>query len=201
MVHKLSNARILSYLIIITPVLQLAFASQAVFAINEPIKVPVSLGVTSKDDDALYVQVVFDNVLKQVSNKVNMTFGYVKECVFLPYAMQPINLMNVASGLMMSSTGSDVLQTGSTVRGTCNSCACANTLHNSSGGTLSCVKTERERRKSGTSKRHRNVPLRPRYRGGSSEIVLGQMRTGLTKKVHGCCFATSRILSRKGFRE
>lgn len=204
MVHELSSAQILSYLIIITPILQLAFASQAVFAVNETIKVPVSLGVTSKDDDALYVQVVFDNVLKQVSNKVNMTFGYVKECVFLSYMMQPTNLMktrDVVSGLMTSSTGCDVLQTGLTVRETYNSCACVNTLHNSSGGTLSCVKTERERRRSGTSKRPRSVLLRPRYRGGSSETVLGQMRTESTKKVHDCCFATSRILLRRGFRE
>ena len=87
-----SSARILLSFILITPVLQLAFASQAVFAATGTISVPVSLGVTSRDDDTLYVQIVFDKVLKQVSDKVNMTFAYVKECVVLSYAVQPIIL-------------------------------------------------------------------------------------------------------------
>jgi len=71
-----------------TPVLQLAFASQTIFTVNETVKVPVVLGVTSRDEDALYVQLVFDRVLKEVSDKVNMSFGYVKEWVFffLTYA-------------------------------------------------------------------------------------------------------------------
>jgi hypothetical protein len=83
MLHEYSSPRILLPFILITPVLQLAFASQAVFATNETIRVPVTLGVTSRDDDSLYVQIVFDEVLKHVSDKVNMTFGYVKECVLL----------------------------------------------------------------------------------------------------------------------
>lgn len=82
MLYEYSSARILLSFVSITPVLRLAFASQTVFAVNETIKVPVSLGVTSRDDDALYVQVVFDDVLEKVSDKVNMTFGYIKECVF-----------------------------------------------------------------------------------------------------------------------
>lgn len=81
MVYEHSSARILLSFVLITPVLRLAFASQVALAVGETIKVPVSLGVTSRDDDALYVQVVFDNVLKKVSDKVNVTFGYVKECV------------------------------------------------------------------------------------------------------------------------
>lgn len=87
MVHELSSARILLYFILITPILQVASASQAIFVASEIIKVPVTLGVTSRDEDALYVQIVFDNVLKEVSDKVNMTFGYIKECVFLLYAV------------------------------------------------------------------------------------------------------------------
>ena len=83
MLRGYSSARILLSFILITSVLQLAFASQAVFTANETIKVPVTLGVTSRDDDSLYVQIVFDEVLKHVSDKVNMTFGYVKECVLL----------------------------------------------------------------------------------------------------------------------
>jgi len=86
MLYEFSSPQILLHFILITPILQLVFASQAVFAANESIKVPVSLGVTSRDDDALYVQVVFDKVLEEVSNKVNMTFAYVKECVFWGYA-------------------------------------------------------------------------------------------------------------------
>ena len=152
MVYELSSARILSYFVLITPILQLALASQMIFAVNETIKVPVVLGVTSRDEDALYVQLVFDQVLEKVSDKVNMSFEYVKECVrFLPYTMLFANLTrtyNVASGLMTSSTGCDVLQTGSTARGTCSNCVCANMLLSNSGGTLSCVKTERGRRKS-----------------------------------------------------
>jgi hypothetical protein len=83
MLHEYSSPWILLSFILITPVLQLAFASQAVFAANETIRVPVTLGVASRDDDSLYVQIVFDEVLKHVSDKVNMTFGYVKECVRL----------------------------------------------------------------------------------------------------------------------
>ena len=81
MVYELSGARILLCFTLITLHLRFAFASQAIFVANETIKVPVSLGVTSRDDDALYVQIVFDNVLKEVSDRVNMSFGYVKECV------------------------------------------------------------------------------------------------------------------------
>jgi len=82
MLYGLSSTRALLPFILITPTLQLAFASQVIFVGNE-IKVPVSLGVTSRDDDALYVQVIFDKVLKEVPNKVNMSFAYIKECVFL----------------------------------------------------------------------------------------------------------------------
>ena len=88
MVYELSSARIFLHFILITLILRFASASQAIFVAEETIKVPVSLGVTSRDDDALYVQVVFDNVLKKVSNKVNLTFGYIKECVFLLYAVR-----------------------------------------------------------------------------------------------------------------
>jgi len=79
MLCELSSGRILLPFVLITPILRLVFASQEVFSGNETIKVPVSLGVTSRDDDALYVQEVFDKVLKEVSNKVNMTFAYVKD--------------------------------------------------------------------------------------------------------------------------
>lgn len=88
MVYEFSSARILLCFILITPILRFAFASQAVFATNETIKVPVSLGVTSRDDDSLYVQIVFDDVLKEISDKVNMSFGYIKECVFSLYAVR-----------------------------------------------------------------------------------------------------------------
>lgn len=154
------SARILLSFVLITPILQLAFASQAVFAANGTRKVPVSLGVTSRDNDALYVQIVFDAVLKQVSDKVNMTFAYVKECVLLLSAVLFTNLTgahDVVSGLMMRGMGSDALQTGSTARGTCNSYACANTLHSKNGGTSSCVKIERERRRLVTWKPPRSV--------------------------------------------
>ena len=93
MVYELPGARIFLCFTLITPILRFVFASQAVFATNETIKVPVSLGVTSRDDDSLYVQIVFDNVLKEVSDKVNMSFGYVKECVFSLYAAQYAKLM------------------------------------------------------------------------------------------------------------
>jgi len=79
------------------------------------------LGVTSRDDDALHVQIVFDEVLHEVSDKVNMSFGYIKECVYSLCATPSMNLMrapNVASGLTMNSMGYDVLQTGSIVRET-----------------------------------------------------------------------------------
>lgn len=92
MVYELSSARILLHFTLITPILRFASASQTIFVANETIKVPVSLGVTSRDDDTLYVQVVFDQVLKEVSDKVNMTFGYVKECVFSPYAVKCTSL-------------------------------------------------------------------------------------------------------------
>lgn len=78
-----SGARIFLHFILIAPIIRLAFASQAVLIVNETIQVPVSLGLTSRDDDALHVQVVFDEVLQEVSDKVNMSFGYVKECVCL----------------------------------------------------------------------------------------------------------------------
>lgn len=147
MLYNHSSARILLSLVLISPLLRFAFASQEVLVVNETIKVPVSLGVTSRDDDALYVQIVFDNVLKQVSDKVNMTFGYVKECVLRCMRCSSQILLELASGLMMSGTGCDVLQIGLTVRGMCNSYVCANTLHSRSGGILSCVKIKRERRK------------------------------------------------------
>jgi hypothetical protein len=150
MSYELPSGRILLHFILITQILQLSFASQAVFTVNGTIQVPVSLGVTSRDDDALYVQTVFDEVLNKVSGKVNMSFGYVKECVHLQYATLPINLMrthNIAYHRMMSNMGCGVLQTGSIARETCNSCACTSTLHRNSGGTLSCVKTKRERMK------------------------------------------------------
>ena len=79
--YGLSSARILLRFTLITAILRFTSASQAIFVANETIKVPVNLGVTSRDDDALYVQIVFDNVLKEVSDKMNMSFGYVKECV------------------------------------------------------------------------------------------------------------------------
>jgi len=160
MLYERSNARVLLSLILITPILPLGLASQAVFAANQTIRVPVSLGVTSKDDDALYVQTVFDKVLKQVSDKVNMTFAYVKEYVFfvISGAVHRSHGNNyIASGPMMKSMGSDVLQTGSTARGTCNSSACGSTPHSRNGGILSCVKTERERRKLATWKPPRSV--------------------------------------------
>ena len=75
------HSRILLHFILISSVIQLAFASQAVLAQNQTTQVPVSLGLISRDDDSLYVQVVFDLVLQEVSDKVNMSFGYVKECV------------------------------------------------------------------------------------------------------------------------
>lgn len=96
MSYESSRIRILLPFILIAPILSLAFASQAVFSVNETILVPVSLGLTSRDEDALYVQVVFDEVLQKVSDKVNMSFGYVKECVSLQCATPPINLMKNA---------------------------------------------------------------------------------------------------------
>lgn len=75
------RSRILLHFILIGAIFQLAFASQAAFAVNGTMPVSVNLGLTSRDDDALYVQVVFDQVLQKVSDKVNMSFGYVKECV------------------------------------------------------------------------------------------------------------------------
>jgi len=161
MPYERSSARMLLSFILITPILRLAFASQAVFAANATIRVPVSLGITSRDGDALYVQTVFDKVLKQVSDKVDMNFAYVKECVFLLYLMPSTNLMrahNVASGPTTRSTGCGVLQTGWTARVTCNSCACANIPRSRSGGISSCVKTERERRKLVNWKSPRSVP-------------------------------------------
>jgi hypothetical protein len=101
-------SRILLHLTLITPILRFAFASQAAFAVHETIQVPVSLGLSSRDVDALHVQLVFDEVLEKVSDKVNMSFGYVKECVYLQYAVLHVNLTrkhNVASGLMMNSMG------------------------------------------------------------------------------------------------
>jgi len=77
--YQWSNARVLLHFILMAPILQLALASQAVLAVNKTIRVPVSLGLTSRDDDALYVQIVFDEVLQEVSDKVNMSFGYVKD--------------------------------------------------------------------------------------------------------------------------
>ena len=150
MLYERSSARVLLPFVLMTSILPLAFASQAVLAGNQTIRVPVSLGVTSRDDDALYVQTVFDKVLKQVSDKVNMTFAYVKECVFFVicgavYKSHENNC--IVSGPMMKNTGCDVLQTGSTARGTCNSSACVSTLHSRSGGISSCAKTERERRR------------------------------------------------------
>lgn len=93
MIYEHSNTRILLCLTLIAPIIQLALASQVAFAANETILVPVSLGVTSRDDDALYVQTVFDDVLKEVWTKVNMSFGYVKECVCLLHETPLINLM------------------------------------------------------------------------------------------------------------
>jgi len=45
----------------------------------DDLKVPVVLGVRSKDTDALLCQSVFDQVLKKVANKVNLSFAYVAE--------------------------------------------------------------------------------------------------------------------------
>ena len=113
MLYERSSAWVLLSFILITPILPLVSASQVVFAANGTIRVPVSLGVTSRDDDSLYVQIVFDKVLKQVSDKVNLTFAYVKECVFLSCdGVHKSHEINLASGLMMKSTGCDVLQTG-----------------------------------------------------------------------------------------
>jgi len=88
MVYELSSARILSHFALVTLIFRFVSASQAIFFANEAVKVPISLGVTSRDDDALYVQIVFDSVLKEVSDKVNMNFGYVKECVFSLHAVR-----------------------------------------------------------------------------------------------------------------
>ncbi|KAF9651163.1 hypothetical protein BDM02DRAFT_3178974 [Thelephora ganbajun] len=79
MIRERSTARTLLYFILISPFLRPALASQAVFPVNKAIKVSVSLGVASRDDNALFVQTVFDKVLEEVSDKVNMTFGYVKD--------------------------------------------------------------------------------------------------------------------------
>lgn len=150
MSYECSSLRTLLHFILIAPILGLAFASQAVLAVNKTIQVPVSLGLTSRDGDALKVQVVFDEVLFKVSDKVNMSFGYVKEWVYLLHATPFVDLTrmhNAASGLMMNNMEYDVLQTGSIVRETYNSYACGGTLPGNSGGTLSCVKIERERRK------------------------------------------------------
>jgi len=43
------------------------------------VKVPVVLGVRSRDGDALLCQSVFDQVLKRVANKVDLSFAYVAE--------------------------------------------------------------------------------------------------------------------------
>lgn len=149
------RSKLLLHFTLIGTIFQLAFGSQATFAVNRTIPVSVNLGLTSRDDDALYVQVVFDQVLQKVSDKVNMSFGYVKECVHLLRETPSMSLMrthNIASGLMMNSMGCGVLPTGLTVRGTCNSYVCTNMLHSKSGGTLSCVKTKRERMESVTSR-------------------------------------------------
>lgn len=130
---------ILLCFIVIIPILQLAFASQAAFTVNETVPVPVSLGLTSRDDDALHVQTVFDEVLQEVSDRVNMSFGYVKECVHLLCKTQSTNLtraLNSAFHLMTNNMEYDALQTGSTVRGMCNNYVCTSTLHKNSGGTL-----------------------------------------------------------------
>ena len=87
MVYELSSARILLHFALVTLIFRFASASQAIFFANDAVKVPISLGVTSRDDDALYVQIVFDSVLKEVSDKVDMSFGYVKECVFSLHAV------------------------------------------------------------------------------------------------------------------
>ena len=164
MSYECSSARILLRFILITPLLRLVFTSQAVLAVNETIPVPVSLGLTSRDDDALHVQVVFDDVLQEVPDKVNISFGYVKECVLIlamPNAVLFMDLMkthNVASGLTMKIMGYDVLQTGLTVPETYSSCVCGNMLHGNSGGTSSCVRIERERKKLVASGPLKSVP-------------------------------------------
>ena len=153
-------SRILLRLTLITQILRFAFASQAAFAVNETIQVPVSLGLTSRDLDALHVQLVFDEVLEEVSDKVNMSFGYVKECVYLQYAVSHVNLTrkyNAASGLMMNSMGCGVLQTGSIVREIHSNYVCTNMLHKTSGGNSLCAKTKKERMKSDVSGLPKNV--------------------------------------------
>jgi hypothetical protein len=45
------------------------------------VKVPVTLGVQSRNSDALLCQTVFDRVLKRVADQVDLTFAYVAEYV------------------------------------------------------------------------------------------------------------------------
>jgi hypothetical protein len=54
---------------------------QSVFesVLFDDVKVPVVLGVRSRDTDTLLCQSVFDQVLKQVANKVEISFAYIAE--------------------------------------------------------------------------------------------------------------------------
>ena len=49
--------------------------------ISNSIKVPVVLGVQSRNQDALLCQSVFDQVLKRAADKVDLSFAYVAEYV------------------------------------------------------------------------------------------------------------------------
>lgn len=70
------------------------FMPEMPLATNGDIKVPVTLGVMSRCPDALLCESVFDKVLAQVGDKIQMSLSFIGKYVFSTYHHIPKEFNN-----------------------------------------------------------------------------------------------------------
>jgi hypothetical protein len=107
------------------------------------LKVPVVLGVRSKDTDTLVCQSVFDQVLKKVANKVEISFAYVAEYVDIIGSTIHIAHTCISESINPTLTLVSSAKTAPpNVLPTFNNCVLENTPNLiPSGGSSSCART------------------------------------------------------------
>ena len=97
---------------------------QPIFNAYHDIKVPVELGVMSRCPDALLCEFVFDQVLHQVANKVDLALRYVAKCVVMEFRHAGrFNLERLGSNPQNPSTGSNACTDHKNALGMCSNFA------------------------------------------------------------------------------